>query len=185
MTRSDHHDETDGRRLRGAHRRAQLIDATVRVIARDGVAGVTHRAVAAEADVPKSAATYHFTSLDDLLVAALRSDTEQLVAALPSTPDGSDIGWLAEELVRFAEQHREQVVVGYELYLLAARRPALRPAVDLWLDVIGGLIRHHTDDPVRVRTCVAAVDGYVLQSLTTGVEPSATELAALLRIALH
>ena len=27
----------------------QLIDATVRVIARDGVAGVTHRAVAAEA----------------------------------------------------------------------------------------------------------------------------------------
>ena len=185
MTQHDHHDETDGRRLRGAHRRMQLIDATVRVIARDGVAGVTHRAVAAEAGVPKSAATYHFTSLDDLLVAALRSDTERLVAALPSTPDGSDIGWLAEELVLFIEQHREQVVAGYELYLFAARRPALRPAVGLWLDVVGGLICHHTDDPVRVRACVAVIDGYTLQSLTTGVEPSATELAALLRLTLH
>jgi DNA-binding transcriptional regulator YbjK len=185
MTPDDDHEETDGRRLRGAQRRGQLIEAAVRVIARDGVAGVTHRAVAAEADVPKSAATYHFTSLDDLLVAALRSDTEHLVAALPDPPDGSDIGWLAEELVTFVHQHRDQVVAGYELYLLAARRPALRPAVDLWLDVIGGLVRHHTDDPVRVRAVVAAIDGYTLQCLTTGVEPSATELAALLRIALH
>ena len=38
-----------------------------------------------------------------------------------------------------------------------------------------------SSDPVRVRTCVAVVDGYILQSLTTGVEPNAQELAALLR----
>ena len=179
---SDH--ETDGRRLRGARRRAQLIDSAVRVIAREGVGSLTHRGVAAEAGVPKSAATYHFASLDDLLVAALRADTEQLVAALPS-PSGDDgVAWLAAELVRFVEQHRERVIVGYELYLLAARRPALRPAVDYWLGVLGDLIGRYTGDPVRVRAGAAAVDGYILQSLTTGIDPRADELAAILRTAL-
>jgi TetR/AcrR family transcriptional regulator, regulator of biofilm formation and stress response len=184
MTHHDLH-ETDGRRLRGAHRRTQLIDAAARVIAREGVAGVTHRRVAAEADVPKSAATYHFTSIDDLLVATLRADTEQLVAALPRSPPGSDLTWLAEELVRFVQHHRERVLVGYELYLLAARRPALRPAVDHWLSVLGDLVDRHTSNPEHVRACVAAVDGYILQSLANGVEPRASELAEILHTALH
>lgn len=177
--------ETDGRRLRGARRRAQLIDATVRVIARDGVGSATHRSIAAEAGVPKSAATYHFASLDDLLIAALRANPEQLVAALPHSSGADGAAWLAQELVQFVHQHRDRVIVGYELYLLAARRPALRPAVDHWLGVLQDLIARHTDDPVRVRAGAAAVDGYILQSLTTGTEPSATELAEILRIAMR
>ena len=39
------------RQARGTRRRAELLDATVRLIARAGVAAVTHRAVAAEAGV--------------------------------------------------------------------------------------------------------------------------------------
>jgi len=177
--------ETDGRRLRGARRRAQLIDAAVRVIARDGVAGLTHRSVAAESGIPKSAATYHFTSLDELLTAALRADTEQLVAALPTPAVDGDVALLAEELVRFVQQHRDRVIVGYELYLLATRRPALRPAVGYWLAVLHDLIGRHTADPIRVRTGAAAVDGYILQSLVTGVEPRTAELTEILRVALQ
>ncbi|OZM79274.1 TetR/AcrR family transcriptional regulator [Pseudonocardia sp. MH-G8] len=184
MTR-DTDQETDGRRRRGARRRTQLIDAAVRVIARDGVAGLTHRGVAAEAGVPKSAATYYFTSLDDLLTAALRADTEQLVEALPTPAGDSDVAWLAEELVRFVHQHRDRVIVGYELYVLATRRPSLRPAVHYWLDVLHTLIGRHTADPTRVRAGAAAVDGYILQSLVTGVEPRTAELAEILRVALH
>lgn len=43
-------------------------------------AAVTHGTVAAEAGLPRSAVSHHVDSLDDLLAAALRSGTEQLVA---------------------------------------------------------------------------------------------------------
>src|SRR3954467_8683342 len=65
--------QVDGRKVRGEKRRTELIEATLRIIERNGVAGVTHRTVAAEAGVPTTSTTYHFSSLDDLLIAALIS----------------------------------------------------------------------------------------------------------------
>jgi hypothetical protein len=37
-----------------------------------GLAGLNHRSVAAEADVPLGPTTYHLATLDELMVAALR-----------------------------------------------------------------------------------------------------------------
>ena len=52
----------------GSEQRRQLIlDAAMRIVVRDGVRGVRHRAVAAEAGVPLSATTYYFKDIDDLL----------------------------------------------------------------------------------------------------------------------
>jgi hypothetical protein len=47
--RVDEEQVTDGRRRRGNQRRRALLDATLRVIGRDGLAAVTQRTVAAEA----------------------------------------------------------------------------------------------------------------------------------------
>ena len=58
--------QVDGRKARGEKRREEIIAAALRVIEREGVAGVTHRTVATEAGVPTTSTTYHFTSLDDL-----------------------------------------------------------------------------------------------------------------------
>lgn len=176
--------EPDGRRRRGLRRRGLLIEAVLQVVARDGVAGVSHRSVAAEAGLPHSAASHHFGSIDELLTAALRSQTEQLVAAMPHVPTDSDLRWFAAELVRLFHDNRDRVAAGYELYLLAARRPALRPGVELWLELLADLARHHTRDPLRVQTCVAAVDGYFLQRLATAAAPDAEELERLLHVTL-
>lgn len=51
-------------------RRLAILQAALRVIARDGVRGVRHRAVAAEAGVPLSATTYYFKDIHDLLADA-------------------------------------------------------------------------------------------------------------------
>jgi TetR/AcrR family transcriptional regulator, regulator of biofilm formation and stress response len=177
--------ETDGRRLRGARRREELVDAAVRVVARDGVAAVTHRAVAAEAGVPKSAATYHFDSLDTLLVAALRTGTEQFVRALPASGEHHDLDRLLEMLVVFVREHRDLIVARYELYLLAARRPGLRPAVEYYLGVLTELIAPHARDASGARGAVAAFDGYVLQSLVRGAELDVAELTVIVRAALR
>lgn len=51
-------------------RRLSILQAALRVVARDGVRGVKHRAVAAEAGVPLSATTYYFKDIHDLLADA-------------------------------------------------------------------------------------------------------------------
>ena len=58
------------RQARGTQRRDRIVTAAAELILRDGPAAVTHRSVAAQADVPLAATTYYFTGLDDLLGAA-------------------------------------------------------------------------------------------------------------------
>ena len=91
----------DGRRLRGERARRALIEATLAVIERDGLAGVTHRAVTREADLPATSAAYHFASIDDLLEASLlarrpdrRSSVGPVRQPTPTRSGRSLDGWL-------------------------------------------------------------------------------------------
>lgn len=59
-----------GVRRRGERTRQEILDATLRVIARDGVRRVTHRAVAQEAGVNLSLTTYYFIDLSDMICRA-------------------------------------------------------------------------------------------------------------------
>ncbi len=54
-------------RKSGKQRRLEIIEAALRVIARDGLRAVSHRAVATEAAVPLAATTYYFRDLADLI----------------------------------------------------------------------------------------------------------------------
>ncbi|MDH3299894.1 MAG: TetR/AcrR family transcriptional regulator [Acidimicrobiia bacterium] len=55
----------------------RILDSTLAVLARDGVAGVSVRAVAAEAGVARGLAGYYFTNKTGLVAAALRRIGEQ------------------------------------------------------------------------------------------------------------
>lgn len=175
-------EHTDGRRAKGERRRQALIDAALRVVERDGVAGVSHRAVAREAAVPKTAATYYFDTIDDLLVAALTASCEAYgadLAAIAELPGEEALDRLAE-LMAHAADRRVRLVAEYELYLLAARRPALRPAARVWTDLLSGLVRRYTDDPVVARSVVGLVDGLMVDSLIRDEPASAPEFREVL-----
>jgi DNA-binding transcriptional regulator YbjK len=155
----------NGRRLPGRPLRSEL-DGHVRLIARDGPAAVTHRAVAAEANLTKSVATYHFATLDDLLTAALVESTDSYARqAAADLPADCSLSELAQHMVAFANDHREEVLASYELFLHAARRPTLRAAALRWTEWTTGLARRYTDDPVAVDAFVAALDGLGLHAL--------------------
>ncbi|MFI7233854.1 TetR/AcrR family transcriptional regulator [Streptomyces cyaneofuscatus] len=159
-------------------RRTRIIDAALRVIAADGIAGLSHRTVAAEADVPLGSTTYHFGSLDELLTAALRRSNENFaralrasdVGAVSSAGDGSGSG-LADELTRvlgeWFEGDRGAIELEYELYLAALRRPALRPVAAEWTASAVEVLSARTD-PATARALVALLDGVCLQVLLTG-----------------
>ncbi|MFH8376186.1 TetR/AcrR family transcriptional regulator [Streptomyces cyaneofuscatus] len=159
-------------------RRTRIIDAALRVIAADGIAGLSHRTVAAEADVPLGSTTYHFGSLDELLTAALRRSNENFARALrasdvgaaPSAGVGPASG-LADELTRVLGEwfagDRGAIELEYELYLAALRRPALRPVAAEWTASAVEVLSARTD-PATARALVALLDGVCLQVLLTG-----------------
>ncbi|WP_204114434.1 TetR/AcrR family transcriptional regulator [Shimia biformata] len=55
---------------KGERTRRKILTATLEIVARKGVNGVTHRAVARRAGVSLSTTTYHFDNLEDMLVKA-------------------------------------------------------------------------------------------------------------------
>lgn len=55
----------------GQARRKAILEATLRLIVKEGIRGVRHRAVAAEADVPLASTTYYFNDIKDLISDAL------------------------------------------------------------------------------------------------------------------
>jgi DNA-binding transcriptional regulator YbjK len=61
-----------GTRPRGEQTKQKILEATLRVIARDGVRGTTHRAIAKEAEVQLSLTTYYFRDLNELISLAFR-----------------------------------------------------------------------------------------------------------------
>ena len=185
--------ESDGRKARGAKRRQEIIEAALRVIERDGVAGVTHRSVAREAGIPPASTTYHFATLDDLLIATLISCARDMATEVYWMIDrarsreglrrSGGSSWIegpsaADEVSALLAEalgpRRGRTMAEYELYLLAARRPALRPAARRWLDVLTSMVRH--DDEVAFRVFLAGIDGLLIQGLIDDEPPTPDEL---------
>lgn len=154
-------DVVDGRKMRGQRRRAQIIEATLEIVRREGATGVTHRTVAKEAGITTSLTLYYFATLDDLLVAALTSVTEAYTSRIQGLIDSKDdpLEGLSELIAESGGPGRERALAERELSTLAARRPALRPAARAWRDKVAELARTRTDDPDAIEAFVALTDG--------------------------
>lgn len=78
----------------------KILDATRVVLAREGIAGVTMRAVAREADVAVGLANYHFENKTELVAAALRQVGVTDLAIVTPEPNGEPIEQLRRSLRR-------------------------------------------------------------------------------------
>ncbi len=166
-------------------RRRRLVDAAIRVVGAHGIAGLSHRRVAAEADVPLGSTTYHFASRDDLLVAALQQMSAEWLAGIDrwerALPAGAA---LAEESARLIEESlagdRTRTRIEYELYLAALRHDAVRPLAAHCVDGLAAILRRRTPDDATARALAALIDGLTLQLLLTGRSVDRAEIRALL-----
>ncbi|MFJ7910418.1 TetR/AcrR family transcriptional regulator [Kitasatospora sp. NPDC096204] len=118
-----------------------MLDAIVRLLAREGARAVTHRAVAEEAGTTHGSARYCFGTRDRLLDEALGRLAEHQIAEvrnrLSSTPGVSPpahAARLARYLTGAVDDDRDACIARYELFLEVARRPHLRPTLDVWGD---------------------------------------------------
>jgi TetR/AcrR family transcriptional regulator, regulator of biofilm formation and stress response len=126
-----------------SERERPLMEATLRIIGRKGVDGVTHRAVAAEAGMSLGAVTHHFKTRDVLVDAALAFALAREVGRLRALAfslqnrvfdvdqwiDGLT-GWYSQELKAQPEIH----IACYEAFLAASRTARHRPIVMEWFE---------------------------------------------------
>ncbi|MEW2576833.1 TetR/AcrR family transcriptional regulator [Streptomyces syringium] len=180
--------ERSARRRRDPQRRIEEISAaTEKVIATRGIEGLTHRAVAEEADVPLGATTYHFATKDDLISAALQRAVdgyaaylEDWVAQRPGLTAEQLTVLLTDVLLSCLGPQREQQVMEFELYLAALRRPALRPVADQYVELSIRALAHYTD-PVTATAVAAAMNGLTLRGLAGTHPPARADIEAVLR----
>ncbi|HWD33727.1 MAG TPA: TetR family transcriptional regulator [Pseudomonas sp.] len=116
-------------------RRQDILDAAMRIVVREGVRGVRHRAVAAEAGVPLSATTYYFKDIEDLLtdtfaqyversaayMAKLWEHTEVVLRQLLSQGDGSP-QWrarLADDVAKMTADYVQRQLHNRRDFLMA------------------------------------------------------------------
>ncbi|CAM4278576.1 transcriptional regulator BetI [Mycobacterium basiliense] len=153
-----------------AGRRQAIIEAAGRLIARHGLGELTHRRVAAEADVPVGSTTYYFSDLDALREAALAhvatSTTDWLEqwrreldrsADLPAT-----LARLSAEYLTDLDSYRTL----NELYVAASHRPELQSLAQLWSQGLISLLEPHIG-PRAAQAVTIFLDGATVHALIT------------------
>jgi DNA-binding transcriptional regulator YbjK len=175
-------------RPRGAARREALLEATLRIVADTGADAVTHRRVAAVAQLPLASTTYYFDSKEELLTAALELAAERDLVRLhaiadqrlqsPASPDDAVAAVIDPPGDERSEDERaagrRSLIASYTLLLEAARRPALqelaRRWTDAYLETVSELLRRAGSATPRddAQVLLAAADGLLIIALATG-----------------
>jgi DNA-binding transcriptional regulator YbjK len=162
--------------------REAIVAATVRIVAREGVAAVTHRRLAAEAGVSLSSTTWHFAAKADILEAALRWTARREVARIAEIAarlegDFDPAAWADELAAWLLEQvtgERDIAVALYRLQIELLGSPGAREVHREWgrqLRALGDRVLENSatlTPDLDIRLVVAALDGLRLSVLSAG-----------------
>lgn len=165
-------------------RRRALADAGIRVLAREGARGLTHRAIDREAGVPLGTASNYFRSRSALVEGLISrvweviSPTERdLAERAGRVPDRALFADYVRDIVSRLTQHRDATIALFELRLESGRRPELEAIMGAWL-------RAGFDADIAFNQSVGlpggrreialfhyAIDGLLLDRLTASIDP--------------
>jgi AcrR family transcriptional regulator len=160
-----------------ASARPQILDAAVRLIAREGINDVRIARIAMEAGVSPSLLHYHFASRDALLAEALEHSYE-LAGDIRIGDGETRLQHMIDQCLPGTASLHDDWMLWVELWLHAARRPELRPTaarlyarMHAWFaeaihegERAGAFTvadRHRTVDRL-----LALIDGYGIRTLT-------------------
>ncbi|MGI5272367.1 TetR/AcrR family transcriptional regulator [Nonomuraea sp. CA-218870] len=166
-------------------RRDRLIDAALDVIAERGLAGTTHREIARAADVPLGSTTYHFASLEEVLAEAFTRHADAVARVFDERMAAArDRDAAVEAVIALVSDDllgsRRDLVLTVELYVAAARHPALRAVTQAWTARSRQALERHFD-AATARGLDALIEGLTLHN-ALATDPMT---AAQLRHAIH
>lgn len=170
--------------VRNDERRSALADAAIRVLARDGSRGLTHRAIDAEAGVPTGTTSNYFRSREALFtglferIYARLSPAEEGLAARASRPPSRELfaEYIRDIALRLMS-HRDVTLALFELRLESARRPELAAMLGQWLrtgfeqDVAFNRAAGLPGGREEIALFHYAIDGLIFDRLTSSIDP--------------
>ncbi|MGW1681401.1 TetR/AcrR family transcriptional regulator [Saccharopolyspora sp. NPDC002376] len=167
---------------KGERRRQALVAAAAELLAEGGFEAVRHRAVAERAGLPLASTTYYFSSLDDLVAAAVEHESRHELEVgrarldeLAEQPRSTDavIELLLDMLLGMDSRDggAEAVLLRYERLVGSPRRPYLAPLMrelsaelhDLLAEIFARSDMEVSRD--RLLELIALVDGAVVNAL--------------------
>lgn len=166
------------------HRRRQLADAGLALLARDGSRGLTHRAVDGAAGVPAGTTSNYFRSREALVEGLverigerLSPSEEDLRRRASADPGPALFADYVRDIVRRLSDDRDVTLALFELRLESSRRPELAALMGAWR-------RAGLDADVEFNDSAGlpggrreialfhyAIDGLLLDRLTTPIDP--------------
>ncbi|MFC7450711.1 TetR/AcrR family transcriptional regulator [Rhodococcus daqingensis] len=175
--------------------RERILAAVLHIIGTDGIAAVTNRRIAAQAEVSLGSITYHFPSQTDLLRDALLGFVTDETARLTDLAEQyrdkglslQDAAALTEQVVRDLAFDAERMAP-FELYIQAGRDPALRAAADQCFaayDTLTVTILEALGVPNAATVAppmVATIAGLQLRRLATGTDGQDVSAAIMMLI---
>ncbi|MCV7215819.1 TetR family transcriptional regulator [Mycobacterium crocinum] len=176
---------TGGTTARGAARRTEIIDAAIEVMAQVGLAGLSMRLVANQAQIPLGALSYYFDDKSDLIAQSFAqlSDREigRVVATAerlePSMPAEKLADLVADMIIDGFSSPPGAIVTRYELVTEASRDERLRPMFEAWyaamIPALSRLFRELGSGQPELdsRTVMAVMAGLEIDNLYRPLSP--------------
>lgn len=156
------------------NRRQRIIDACLDVIAERGVAGASHRVIAAAADVPLGSMTYYFTGLGDLLHQAFDRYAQHCIdrfaarMAQATTMDEACEAIVEHIMGDDVLGSQRDLNINLEFYTLAARDHDYRDISERWMAASRAQIERHFDAATAM-LLDAMIEGITLHRALGGV----------------
>jgi DNA-binding transcriptional regulator YbjK len=184
---------------KGERRRHELVTAAAALLRSGGFDAVRHRAVAERAGLPLASTTYYFSSLEELVTAAVertgRDELAEVREQLDALPEGvlgtaEAVELMLDHLIgpESRDGGLEAALLRYERLVGAGRRPYLAPLMRKLRDEFDAVLAEilarsgRSLDPVAVRDLVSLVDGAVVSALIeSDPDPRAVGREVLLR----
>lgn len=167
-------------------RRDRIIDVTLDVIAKQGVAGTTHRRVAEAADVSLGSMTYYFQGMEDLLREAFSRLAATMSSEFKAQLDTATtkaqarqilIDWICDD--RWTSDRN--LVLMLELSAFAAREPSMRPVIQQWMGTSEGYLSHHFG-ATTAKILDAFIDGVIMHNVMSKNHINRQEITELVEM---
>jgi DNA-binding transcriptional regulator YbjK len=180
-------------------RRRELLSAAVRVVADEGLRGLTHRAVDRRAELPEGTCSAYFRTrqalqlaVGEFVAATLAADVDRLGAELVECGSDETLA-LTLTLALFERwlEERELVIAKLELSMEAPRNPAVAEVLTTWrsrlIGVVDGILTHAAKEhgPQRAEALVASFDGLLIAALQKPADERREFLSGSLSLILH
>jgi DNA-binding transcriptional regulator YbjK len=167
----------------GEARRDAIADAAIRLVATQGLRGLTHRGVDVAAGLPPGSTSYYLRTRKALLTACLdRMLALDAGTVVPSDHRAAPLDLLVETVLQLSREQPERQVARYELALEATRQPEIRAVMDhharqLRLVLARMLAHGGIRDPDEASWPVAAMVDGLLRDRVTGLGATLTDAA--------